>query len=517
MNGDLSTPLPSPQPLSRRERGVRKSFSLREKGRDEGSAASGFPFIARLAPLLAAVLLTGCISLSKYERPSQDLPAQWPTADAATAPTSITERWWTLFNDATLDQLIDEAFAHNADFAIAIARVAEARGLANISQANLYPAIDATLARERTRLSEVGGTPLPPDTPLITKNHRATLDVSYELDLFGRLRGAHAAARAQVLATQAAKETVRIGLAAQVAQAYFTLIALDSQVEAARQSAALRERDLELQRVRHRAGLLGDYQLRQQEAEVAAARAQVPALERDRSAQELALAVLLGRSPRAILTEAVARHADTGALPPPVVPEGLPSDLLLRRPDLYEAEQRLIAANAEIGAARAAYFPRIALTGFVGSESASLTNLFTGPARIWQFTAALTQPLFQHGRLRGEVEARRAREQQVLAQYQKAIQNAFREVRQALIAQDRAREIYDAEGQRIAALEDGLRLARIRYDNGLASQLEVLDAERNLLQARLNQIAARRDQRIAVTDVIRALGGGWSGPVGAVN
>ena len=457
----------------------------------------------------ALLLLSGCISLSKYERPEQEFPAQWPTPDAAATPTAITERWWTLFKDPALDQLIDEALAHNADLALAVARVAEARGIADRTQADLYPAVDATVAAGRTRFSEVGGTPLDTNQPALSDQRRATLNVAYEVDLFGRLRGAAAAARAQVLATDAAKETVRIGVAAQVAQAYFALIALDSQTDAARRSLALRERDLELQRVRHRAGLIGNYQLRQQEAEVAATRAQVPALERDRAAQELALSVLLGRSPRAIIAQGVERGADAGGLPPPVVPDGVPSELLLRRPDLFEAEQRLIAANAEIGAVRAGYFPRIPLTGYVGSESASLADLFTGPARIWQVTAALTQPLFQGGRLRGEVAAARARESQALAQYQKAIQNAFREVRQALITQDRAREIYEAEGERITALEETLRLARIRYDNGVASQLEVLDAERNLLQAQLNRIAALRDRRVAVTDVIRALGGGW--------
>ena len=464
--------------------------------------------------VMAVIPLAGCIALSKYERPAQELPAQYPAGDPTAMPTPIAERWWTLFNDATLDTLIDEALTHNADLALAVARVDEARGLANISEAELFPAFDATLQRDRTRLSEVGGTPLPPGTPLINKNHRATLNVSYELDLFGRLRGAAKAARAQVLATHAAAATVRIGVATQVAQTYFALIALDSQVGAAQRSLALRERDLEIQRVRHRAGMIGDYQLRQQEAEVAAARAQVPALERDRSAQELALAVLLGRSPRAIMEQGVERAADTGALPAPIVPDGLPSELLLRRPDLYEAEQRLVAANAQIGVARAAYFPRIPLTGYVGSESASLTDLFTGPARIWQVTAALTQPLFQGGRLRGEIAATRAREQQALAQYQKAIQNAFREVRQAVITQDLARQIFEAEGDRIKALEETLRLARIRYDNGLASQLEALDAERNLLQAQLNNIAALRDRRVAVADLIRALGGGWAIPDG---
>jgi multidrug efflux system outer membrane protein len=194
-----------------------------------------------------------------------------------------------------------------------------------------------------------------------------------------------------------------------------------------------------------------------------------------------------------------------------VVPAGLPSDLLLRRPDIVQAEQRLIAANARIASARAALFPRISLTGFLGSESTSLGDLFSGPARIWQLAFGLAQPIFQGGRLSGEIEAVRARERQAVAQYQKTLQEAFREVREALIRQDRSREIFEAEGARVKALEETVRLARIRYDNGRSSQLEVIDAERNLLQAELNRIEALRAQRAAAADLVKALGGGWAG------
>jgi multidrug efflux system outer membrane protein len=193
----------------------------------------------------------------------------------------------------------------------------------------------------------------------------------------------------------------------------------------------------------------------------------------------------------------------------PVVPEGLPSDLLLRRPDIVQAEQRLIAANARIGQARAALFPSIVLTGYLGSESAALGDLFSGPARIWSLAFALAQPIFQGGRLFAEIEAVEARERQALALYQKTLQEAFREVRQALNTQIKAREAFDAETLRVAALSDTVRLARIRYESGLLSQLEVIDAERNLLQAELNRADALRVQRAAVADLVKALGGGW--------
>jgi multidrug efflux system outer membrane protein len=255
--------------------------------------------------------------------------------------------------------------------------------------------------------------------------------------------------------------------------------------------------------------LTSDYQLRQLDAEVAAARAQLPALERSRTAEELALAVLLGRSPRAISESPVQRGVNNHQPLPPVTPEGLPSDLLLRRPDIVQAEQRMIAANARIAVARAAMFPRIALTGYLGSESRALGNLLSGPSLIWQLAFGLAQPIFQAGRLSADVDAVKAREQQALAQYQKALQEAFREVRQALSAQTRAREVYDAESVRAAALRDTLRLARIRFDNGLVSQLDVIDSERNLLAAELNRVDALRAQRVAAADLVRALGGGW--------
>lgn len=460
--------------------------------------------------VLSAMLLAGCAVGPKYQRPAADLPAAWRDTPAQGKPAPA-ERWWTFYGDAALDRLIEEALAHNQDLALAAARVEEARALLKITDADRAPAVDAEFQRDRTRSSARSSMPLPPGTPLERNTYRAALNVAYEVDLWGRLSSATDAARAELLASEAAQETVRIALTSQVAQSYFALMALDGQIDATRRTLALRGRTLDLQKVRSNAGLIGDLDLRQIEAEVAAARAQLPALERSRSAEELALGVLLGRSPRAIVEESVKREADRGEPPLAIVPEGLPSDLLLRRPDVVQAEQRLIAANARIASARAALFPRIALTGYLGTESASLGDLFSGPARIWQLAFALAQPIFQGGRLKGEVEAVSARERQALAQYQKTLQEAFREVREALIRQDRSREIFEAEGARVKALDDTVRLARIRYDNGRASQLEVIDAERNLLQAQLNRIDALRAQRAAVADLVKALGGGWPG------
>lgn len=456
----------------------------------------------------ASALLAGCSLGPAYERPAAELPEAWIAAPAE-GQAIAAERWWMLYKDATLDRLIAEALEHNQDLALATARLDEARALARIADAELAPSVDAAFQRDRTRRSDSTATRFPGG--LENNNYRARLNVSYELDLWGRLRDSAKAARAELLATSAARETVRIALTAEVVQSYYALVGFDAQIAATRKSLALRQDNLRLQRIRADAGLINDFVLRQLEAEVAAAEAQLPALERRRTGEELALGVLLGRSPRALISATVNRSVESGQPAMPVIPAELPSSLLLRRPDVVSAEQQLIAANARIGAARASLFPRIGLSGYLGSESAALSDLFSGPAQIWNIGFALAQPIFQGGRLFGAVEAVQARERQALAQYQKTLQTAFRETHDALVAQTKAREVFDAENARAAALGESLRLARIRYDNGLTSQLEVLDAERNLLSAELNRADALRAQRAAIADVVKALGGGWEG------
>lgn len=454
--------------------------------------------------------LAGCTLEPAYQRPAAVLPETWAAAPA-TGQAIPAGQWWTLYGDTTLDRLITEALEYNQDLALATARVDEARALARVADAEMMPSVTAAAQRDRTQISDRTATPLPAGTSLERNNYRAQLNVSYEVDLWGRLRSSSRAAYAQLLATAAARETVRITLTADVVQSYYALMALDTQISATRRSLALREHDLRLQRVRFDAGLINEFALRQLEAEVASARSQLPVLERNRSAEELALGVLLGRNPRMLIGKAVTLDTDRGTPATAVVPEGLPSALLLRRPDIVAAEQRLIAANARIGEARAALFPRIGLTGYLGSESAELASLFSGPAQIWSLGFALTQPIFQGGRLFGEIEAVEARERQALALYQKTLQTAFRETQTALVTQIKAREAYDAENARATALESALRLARIRFVNGLTSQLEVLDAERNLLSAELNRADALRAQRAAIADIVKALGGGWQG------
>jgi multidrug efflux system outer membrane protein len=454
--------------------------------------------------VISLVFLGACSTLPDYQRPSVELPAAWKESGPRYAQDG---RWWRIYDDAQLEALVDEALAKNADLTIAAARVDEARAIAREAESGFFPTVDARAGATRQQISTRSATAAP-GMPREFSAYRGTLNVSYELDLFGRLRAGARAARAELEASEAAREAVRIALAAEVAKSYFALRALDEQVSLTRESIALREEALVLQRKRRDAGVSSEFEFRQLEAEAAALRAQLPPLERDRDREEAALSVLLGRTPKEIFEGRIARRSASDERPgAPVVPSGMPSELLLRRADLVEAERRLAAANAQIAAARAEMFPSISLTAALGSESAALSNLFSSGAGLWSVGLALAQPIFAGGRLEARTEAAQARERQLLAGYQKAIQAAFSETRAAISAQARARESYDAETARASALAETARLARLRYENGVASQLDVIDAERGLLAARSARIEALRAHRAAVADLFRALGG----------
>ena len=454
--------------------------------------------------VFALLLAGGCAVTPDYQRPPVDLPQAWKESAPRYAAAGA---WWRIYQEPALEKLVEEALAYNSDVLVAVARVEEATALLGIAESALKPQVDAAASAGRSLASAASGV-LPPGVPREMGNYRVALGVSYEIDLFGRLRAATDAARADLAASMAVRDTVRLSVAARVARSYCALVALDAQVDLTRRVVESRESTLRLERRRRAAGVISEFNLRQFEAETATVRAQLPPLERDREIEEAALAVLVGRSPRALMEGAVGRGTGMQGGPmATVVPQGLPSELLLRRPDLVDAEQRLVAANARVAQARAAYFPSITLSGSLGSQSAQLSDLFTGPAGTWNFAAGLAQPLYAGGRLDAQRDASLARERAALATYQGAIRTAFGEVRQALAAQSRARESFDAQGERVDALHETLRLAKLRYANGLASQLEVLDAERGLLAAESARIEALRAQRAAVADLFRALGG----------
>jgi len=454
--------------------------------------------------LLPLLLVAGCATPPPAQPPRVELPTAWKESAPRFAEDG---RWWGIYQDAELDKLVEESLAQNSDLRLAAARVDEARALVTDAKGAQMPTVDARFAAQRQRNSQRTATFFS-GIPLEYNDYRASLNVSWEVDVFGRLRSVASAAAADFQASEAARDGVRLALAAEVVKSYYSLRALDEQIAMTNRNINLREDALRLQRRRFEGGVISEYDLRQLEAEAASVRAQLPPLERSRDQEEAALTVLLGRGPKQIFETGVGRpQIFDQALEAAVLPAGLPSELLLRRPDLVEAERRLAASNARIDAARAEMFPSISLTGLAGRESASLSSLFNGPAGIYYFLASVSQPIFAGGRLRARTDAAKAREQQALAQYQKSIQNAFSEVRTALVGQTRSRESFEAESAREQALAQSVRLARLRYQNGIASQLDVIDAERGLLAAQSARIEAVRAHRAAIADLFRALGG----------
>jgi multidrug efflux system outer membrane protein len=460
------------------------------------------------AAALMAAALAGCMTVGPdYKRPQADMPEQWPGATTA-EPVSAT--WWKTYNDPVLDTLVDEALLLNLDLRQAIARVAEARAGLGIARADQYPGVTANASAARNRASQNSVIGIPPGVDPEFSNYRATLNAAYEIDFWGKYRRATEAARAELLGSQFNRDAVRLTLVTDVARSYFSLRALDAQVEVTKRTISSRLASTALTRKRFEAGVASEFDLRQSEAESAQAQALLPTIESQLAQQETALAVLIGRSPRDIVTKPVDRGTAIDALiAPPPVPSGMPSDVLERRPDIRAAEQSLVAANARIGQAKAAYYPSISLTGLFGVESNSLGELFNGPSRVWQFSASAAQTVFDAGRTESQVAVAQAREQQVLTQYQSSIQRAFKDALDALVVQRKARESLDAETARRDALKSTLDLAQLRYDNGISSLLEVLIAERALLDAELNRVEAQRAQLSATADLFKALGGGW--------
>lgn len=452
---------------------------------------------AAVAAALSACATTGT------RPPTVDLPA------LTGAPVPAIDRWWTQFDDPQLTALIEEALVANLDLRIAVARIEEARANLRLARSYQYPTVDADLAAARARRSDATEPRFP--GPLITDHYAAGLNVAYEVDLWGRLRAGSAAAQAALLATRYGAETVRTVLAAQVADAYFTLLGFDAELRLSRETLATRIESANLQRQRFEAGLVGDYELRLAEAERATVAASVPPLERAVAQTESALAVLAGRSPRAVFAPDVARDAGLKVDGPgPTVPAGLPSDLLARRPDIKQAEANLAAASARIDEARAQYFPAVTLTARLGGESSELADLFSGPGLIWSVAGSLFQPVFGAGRIASQVDAATAQRQQAELAYVRAVQGAFRDVHNALVAHRSARDSYIAQEDRRAQFAEALRLAELRYKGGYTSYIEVLDNQRNLLDAERARLVALRARQGALVDLYKALGGGWA-------
>ena len=460
---------------------------------------------------LLAPLLSACAVGPDYLRPELDTPADF--RNAATAPDTAGQLgsmgnlgWWDVFTDPQLRYYLTEALNNSYDIKIAAARVLQAEASARVVRSQFFPSVAVGGDVLLSRTSEEGPFAVPPGTnPRYTSKSVFASLSPYEVDLWGRIRRANEAAQAQLLATEYAQETVRQTLVAAVAIAYFTLLQLDYELEVVQRTYDVRVNSLALTTSRESGGVASLQDVVQSQVLVSSAEAAKIDVLRRQQQKENEICILLGRNPGPIVRGLPLREQKMSASVPP----GLPSDLLERRPDIRVAEQQLVTANANIGEAKAAFFPQLTLTGVFGYQSLSLSDLFTGPARVWQFGPTLSLPVFTGGRLTGQYNFAKARFEESKALYQSTVQNAFREVSDALIQYQRTHEFVVPQERNTQARRDGAELANIRYDGGVTTYLEVLYSEQELLTAELTLAQALGDELLSVVELYRALGGGW--------
>jgi outer membrane protein, multidrug efflux system len=461
--------------------------------------------------LVSVVLLTtGCIVGPRYKRPSVEVPGshQGMAPEQAIPPQNTTsqalplgeQEWWDVFQDEQLRTLIRTALKQNYDLRIAASRVLEAQAQLGITRADQFPTLSGGGAIADVRSSQ---SKLVPEFE--TSTGQVNASAAWDLDFWGKFRRATEAARANLLATQWARQEVVSTLVANVASAYFQLRALDLQLEISKRTLDSRKESLRLTQLLANGGSTSLLDVRQAEQLVFTASSEISALEQQIEQQENFISILLGQNPG----DVTRGQALTDQRQPPQVPPGLPSELLQRRPDIREAEEQLIAANAQIGVARATYFPDISLSGAGGFQSSALSNLFTGPAGAWSFGASLTQPIFTGGRLRSGVRLAEAREQTALLVYQQSIQAAFRSVSDALVAYRKTREFRTQQELLFQSAQDAARLSHMRYNGGVTGYLEVLTNETNAFSAELALVQARLNELLALVQLYQALGGGW--------
>jgi multidrug efflux system outer membrane protein len=454
----------------------------------------------------AALLMGGCFAVGpNYARPQVPNPPQYRFVEGAAEAQSLADApWWQVFDDPTLQALVRDAIAGNLDLQIAVARLEEARARAGVARSFLYPQVDAAVGY---RARQATNTPLPDGSEGGSTNQSVSggFQLSWEIDLFGRLRRQHEAALALVLASEQGRRGVLVTLVGDVAANYFLLRELDMQLDIARRTLRLNDDTVAYFRNRLDGGVSNRLELDRIQANRAQTAAAIPQIEQQAAIIENALSLLLGRPPGPIGREPLPA---TVAGPPPI-PAGLPASLLERRPDVMQAEQFLIAANADIGVAKALFFPTISLTGFLGGVSGDLTTFLGGDGGVWSLGAGLLQPVFQSGRLRRNLEAAHAQFDAAVAGYRRAALNGYREVANALVTIQKLADVRLQRQLGVTALQDASELARSRYDSGLASYIEILTADQDLFQQQLLLTETQGAELRARAELYRTLGGGW--------
>ena len=463
---------------------------------------------AIFAPILASIVMAGCMVGPNYHRPivptpgvyrdlSENLQAQEQAASFADLP------WWQVFQDPQLQELIRTALKENYDLQLATERIAAARARVTITRSNQFPQVQAGG-------NFSGGKD--PSTRVKFNILALTADAAFQLDLFGRLRRATEASRAQLLATEDARNTVILTLVSDMASNYFTLLQLDLELQITRDTVKTQEDSVKLTRLRLDHGVATRLDMLQAQQVLDTANAQIPDLERQIGQEEDAISILLGHYP-----ESVRRGRPLAEQPfPPEVPPGMPSSLLERRPDIRQVEQDLIASNAEIGVARAAFFPQISLTGSGGGafgRSSLFSGLMSSQTGIWAYGSQVSQPIFTGGALRGNLRLAESQHRQELIAYKQVIQLAFRDVSDALIGYQKRHQVRVAQETTVKDLQDTVGTSLVRYRGGITTYLEVLDGQRSLFNAELALAQARGNEYQSLVQLYKALGGGWQGAV----
>lgn len=461
-----------------------------------------------LSVALAGALAAGCAIRPDYKRPVIESPAAFRGTEST--PSSFADlAWWQVYRDAELEALLRRGLERNRDVRIAAARIAEARANLGVADYAWLPQVGVNAATSRSRVSSVGSTPIPANAGTARRQYRATIDASYEIDFWGRLASLTEAARADLLALEAGRDVVYSTLVGDIASAWFDLLGLDQQLAISLRTIETRQRFLELTELRLKAGTATRLDVDRARANLAVVRATIPDIRRRIELNENLLRVLTGDAPGPLARQ---RPLPEGLPAAPDVPPGLPSQLLERRPDLRQAEQAIIAANARVAAQRAALLPTFSLTGSLGSDSGSVSSFLTDPSKVWSLGGSLFAPLINAQRNRFAVDALQAREVQALEQYQKVVEGSLREVADAIVGRREFSETAQAQGDQVRALRDVERVVVRRYEAGLSSYFEVVDAQRDLFQAELSLAQSQRNVLVATVQLYKALGGGWQRP-----
>ena len=451
-----------------------------------------------------AMSLAGCMVGPDYVKPAVDAPKAF-IYESKDAADTVNTTWWKQFNDPVLDGLIAEALANNQNVKAAAANVEQAAGVLTQTRSSLFPQVGYNGTAGRARTTESTETPqLSQGIPNPQSSYQALLSATWEIDLWGRIQRLSESARANLLATDEARRGVILSLVASVAGNYLTLRGLDEQLTISKRTLGTYGESVRLYTLQFQYGQVSQMQVAQAQSQYETAAVQIPLLESQIAQTENAIAVLIGRNPGTI-----PRGKSIYDLVLPKVPAGVPSELLERRPDLKQAEDTLIAANAQIGAAKALYFPTISLTGAAGSASSQLNNLFTGPARVWSYAGQLAGPIFTFGAVSGQVAQAEGAQQSALYSYRYSIQNAFSDVENSLVANQKLIEQQAAQQKLVDALSSYAKLAKLQFDGGYTSYTTVLQAEQSLFPAELQLASLRASVFSSSVNIYKAMGGGW--------